>query len=186
MRAASLEMHKVVWRIEISFGDASLGRSRKFFAVPAYACHCPLRYAVRSAMLVASTATSVRGATTSTRMSESSSQRKSDQTRQHAIDGESSDAASDETVSAAADIPDHDFQWPAPVTADERFYPPLKLDAARYEAMLADFDMSEEERVALVEAMWNIVVCFVDLGFDLHPLQQIATAAEQDTKNEFD
>jgi hypothetical protein len=119
-------------------------------------------------------------------MSESSSQRKSDQTRQHAIDGESSDAASDETVSAAADIPDHDFQWPAPVTADERFYPPLKLDAARYEAMLADFDMSEEERVALVEAMWNIVVCFVDLGFDLHPLQQIATAAEQDTKNEFD
>ncbi len=63
-----------------------------------------------------------------------------------------------------------------PAVADERLHPPLTLDFARYEALLADFDMSEEERAALLEAMWNVVVSFVDLGFDLHPLQQIATA----------
>lgn len=72
------------------------------------------------------------------------------------------------------------------MAADERFYPPLKLDVACYEELLADFDMSEEERAALLEAMWNIVVSFVDLGFDLHPLQQIATAEEQDSKDESD
>ena len=63
-----------------------------------------------------------------------------------------------------------------PAVADERCYPPLKLDVARYEELLDDCDMSVEERAALLEAMWNIVVSFVDLGFDLHPLQQIATA----------
>jgi len=46
--------------------------------------------------------------------------------------------------------------------------------------------MSEEERAALLEAMWNIIVSFVDLGFDLHPLQQIATAVGQDSKDESD
>lgn len=73
-----------------------------------------------------------------------------------------------------------------PAVADERFYPPLTLDFARYEELLADFDMSEEERAALLEAMWNIIVSFVDLGFDLHPLQQIATAVGQDSKDESD
>jgi hypothetical protein len=117
-----------------------------------------------------------------TKMSDSS-QHKSDPPHHHSLDGESSDGFKDATVPDAARVPERDFQCPAPVAADERFYPPLKLDVARYEELLADFDMSEEERVALLEAMWNIVVSFVDLGFDLHPMQQIATAAEQDSKD---
>mgnify|MGYP001499160680 CR=1 FL=1 len=62
---------------------------------------------------------------------------------------------------------------PEPTVADERFFPPLKLEVARYEELLADIDMSEEERAAILEAMWNIVVSFVDLGFDLHPLSVV-------------
>jgi hypothetical protein len=116
-------------------------------------------------------------------MSESSSQNKSDPACQRTTDGEASDAASDETASRAADLPERDFPWPEAVAADERFYPPLTLDVSRYEALLADFDLSDEERAMFLEAMWNIVVSFVDLGFDLHPLQQIATAADQDSKD---
>jgi hypothetical protein len=125
-------------------------------------------------------------ADTLTRMSESSSQRGSDPPHHHSLDGEPSDSLKGEASSEAAHAREGEFQWPGPMAADEPFYPPLKLDVARYEELLADFDMSEEERAALLEAMWNVVVSFVDLGFDLHPLQQIATAEEQDSKDESD
>jgi hypothetical protein len=51
--------------------------------------------------------------------------------------------------------------------------PALTLDVARYEAMLADPALSEAERTAFLEALWGIVVAFVDLGFDIHPLQRV-------------
>jgi hypothetical protein len=51
--------------------------------------------------------------------------------------------------------------------------PALTLDVARYEAMLADPALSEDERKALLEALWEIIVGFVDLGFEIHPLQQV-------------
>lgn len=119
-------------------------------------------------------------------MSESSSQRESDPPHHHSLDGEPGDSRKGEALSDSAHARADEFQWPEPMTADERFYPPLKLDVARYEELLSDFDMSEEERAALLEAMWNIIVSFVDLGFDLHPLQQIATEVGQDSKDESD
>jgi hypothetical protein len=51
--------------------------------------------------------------------------------------------------------------------------PALTLDLARYEGMLADPALSEAERRAILEALWEIVVAFVDLGFGIHPLQQV-------------
>jgi len=53
--------------------------------------------------------------------------------------------------------------------------PALTLDVARYEAMLADPALSEADRKAFLEALWGIIVGFVDLGFDIHPLQQVET-----------
>ncbi len=68
--------------------------------------------------------------------------------------------------------------------ADAR--PVLTLDVALYEAMLDDPDISAEERAAFIEALWNIVVCFVDLGFGIHPLQQVAVpgVANEDNTSE--
>ena len=120
---------------------------------------------------------------TLTTMSENSSQRESESHHHHVVDGEPGDAREGESPSQSAQVRGDDFHWPRSTAADERFYPPLTLDVSRYEALLADFDMSEEKRAALLEAMWNIVVSVVDLGFDLHPLQQIATAADQDSKD---
>ena len=48
----------------------------------------------------------------------------------------------------------------------------LELDLARYEAMLDDQDMSEEDKQALIEALWSVVVSFVEMGFNVHPIQQ--------------
>jgi hypothetical protein len=39
--------------------------------------------------------------------------------------------------------------------------------------MLADPALSEAERTAFLEVLWEIVVGFVDLGFHIHPLQQV-------------
>jgi hypothetical protein len=38
---------------------------------------------------------------------------------------------------------------------------------------LADPALSEADRKAFLEALWEIIVGFVDLGFDIHPLQQV-------------
>lgn len=47
----------------------------------------------------------------------------------------------------------------------------LKVDVARYEAFLDDPAMSQEDREQLLSALWQIVVCFVDLGYEVAPLQ---------------
>ncbi len=50
--------------------------------------------------------------------------------------------------------------------------PTLTLDVAFYESYLEDGDLSEEQKRELLEALWSIIVSFVDLGFGIHPLQQ--------------
>lgn len=51
--------------------------------------------------------------------------------------------------------------------------PALTLEVARYEAMLADPALSEADRTAFLEVLREIIVGFVDLGFHIHPLQQV-------------
>lgn len=51
--------------------------------------------------------------------------------------------------------------------------PSLSIDWELYAAMLEESDMPMEQQKELVETLWSIVVTFVDLGFDLHPVAQI-------------
>lgn len=48
----------------------------------------------------------------------------------------------------------------------------LHLDREKYEAQLAAFDLDETEKAALLGALYQIALNFVDLGFGLHPAQQ--------------
>ena len=50
--------------------------------------------------------------------------------------------------------------------------PVIKIDYAVYEQYLVDSDLTEEEKRAFLDTLWNIIVTFVDLGFGVHPLQQ--------------
>ncbi|MFP7673501.1 hypothetical protein ACG74X_09100 [Marivita sp. S0852] len=55
----------------------------------------------------------------------------------------------------------------------EHARPILTVDVERYQSYLDDTDMTDEQKQAFIEALWSIVVCFVDLGFGVHPLQEV-------------
>ena len=50
--------------------------------------------------------------------------------------------------------------------------PTLTIDWDAYLPFFEDENISEEEKHELIEALWSIVVSFVDLGFGVHPVQQ--------------
>ncbi len=58
----------------------------------------------------------------------------------------------------------------------------VSLDYERYAAILADQKINEEDKRALIEALWSIITNFVQLGFHVHPVQQ-ATDARNARKN---
>lgn len=51
--------------------------------------------------------------------------------------------------------------------------PALTFDPQEFCHYLADSDWTQEQKVEFIEALWQIVVSFVDLGFDLHPVQRV-------------
>jgi hypothetical protein len=64
--------------------------------------------------------------------------------------------------------PARDVAAPPSVPANR---PVLTLDVALYEQYLAEGGLSEEQKREFLEALWTIIVGFVDLGFGIHPLQ---------------
>lgn len=52
--------------------------------------------------------------------------------------------------------------------------PTLTLDVALYERYLDDGALPEDERRALLESLWAIIVGFVDLGFAVEPAAVLA------------
>lgn len=61
-------------------------------------------------------------------------------------------------------------------TPDDR--PALSVDWDLYSSYLEESDASDEDKQALLETLFDIVLTFVDLGFRLHPLQQCGDAPE--------
>lgn len=49
----------------------------------------------------------------------------------------------------------------------------LTFDATEYCHFLADCDWTEEQKLEFIGTLWQIIIGFVDLGFDLHPIQQV-------------
>lgn len=50
--------------------------------------------------------------------------------------------------------------------------PTLTIDWDAYLPFFEDEDISEADKHEMIEALWSIVVNFVDLGFGVHPVQQ--------------
>lgn len=51
--------------------------------------------------------------------------------------------------------------------------PTLAIDIERYQAYLDGSNMTEAQKSEFLQALWSIVVNFVELGFDVHPLQEV-------------
>jgi len=58
--------------------------------------------------------------------------------------------------------------------------PSLTIDWDAYLPFFEDEDISEEDKHALIEALWSITVSFVDLGFGVHPVQQVCGQDQED------
>lgn len=51
--------------------------------------------------------------------------------------------------------------------------PIVTVDVEKYQAYLDDPKLSEEQKEEFLQAIWSIMVAFVDLGFGVHPLQEV-------------
>lgn len=51
--------------------------------------------------------------------------------------------------------------------------PVLTVDVTKYQELLDDPNLSEAQKEEFLRALWSIVVTFVELGFGVHPLQEV-------------
>lgn len=49
----------------------------------------------------------------------------------------------------------------------------LTVDVTKYQALLDDPNLSQAQKEEFLRALWSIVVTFVELGFGVHPLQEV-------------
>lgn len=49
----------------------------------------------------------------------------------------------------------------------------ITLDVERYKHLLDDPALTETQKEEFLQALWSIVVTFVELGFGVHPLQEV-------------
>lgn len=48
----------------------------------------------------------------------------------------------------------------------------LQIDTTKYQAYLDDPELSDAQKEQIVQALWKIILCFVDLGYGVSPLEQ--------------
>ena len=53
------------------------------------------------------------------------------------------------------------------------YTPTLHIDVEKYQSYLDDANISDEQKTEMIEILWSIVVSFVDMGFGIHPVQQV-------------
>lgn len=54
----------------------------------------------------------------------------------------------------------------------------MSLDVEKYRHYLDGYDISEEDKAALIQSMWTILEGFVDHAFGRHPIQHCGRALE--------
>lgn len=56
---------------------------------------------------------------------------------------------------------------------DKSARPVLAVDIRKYQTLLDRSDLNEKQKEEFLRALWSIVVTFVELGFGVHPLQEV-------------
>ena len=49
----------------------------------------------------------------------------------------------------------------------------VRVDVERYQAYLDGTNMTEAQKEEFLQAIWMVIISFVELGFDVHPLQEV-------------
>lgn len=55
----------------------------------------------------------------------------------------------------------------------------LKVDVERYQSYLDDMDMTRDQKEEFLQAMWLMMMSFVELGFEVHPVQEVCGKLDQ-------
>lgn len=76
-----------------------------------------------------------------------------------------------------------DFHAPTPAPAGAHAVGPLPLDLKKYQSQVEDFDLTEEQRIELLQTLWGIMTVFVDLGFGVDAVQLLRKSAAPDSLN---
>ena len=58
--------------------------------------------------------------------------------------------------------------------------PTLTIDWDAYLPFFDDDDITDDDKRQMIEALWSIMVSFVDLGFGVHPIQQVCGEGQDD------
>lgn len=68
--------------------------------------------------------------------------------------------------------------------------PIVTVDVEKYQSYLDGSDMTDAQKEEFLQSMWQIIIGFVELGFGVHPLQEVCgkdTETDgQDAKSCFD
>lgn len=59
----------------------------------------------------------------------------------------------------------------------------LTVDYRKYTEFLEEATLTEAEKAAFIDSLWSVIVSFVDLGFQVHPMQDVC---ESDLVKAFD
>ena len=51
--------------------------------------------------------------------------------------------------------------------------PVVRIDVERYQEYLDGSGMTDDQKQEFLEALWSIIVSFVELGFGVHPVQEV-------------
>jgi len=54
----------------------------------------------------------------------------------------------------------------------------LHVDVEKYQHLLDGSGMDDTQKQEVLEALWSIIISFVDLGFGVHPVQQACGQVE--------
>lgn len=57
--------------------------------------------------------------------------------------------------------------------------PIVAVDVEKYKVFLDDPSLSEVQKQEFLQALWSIVVTFVELGFGVHPLQEVCPQQDE-------
>lgn len=65
------------------------------------------------------------------------------------------------------------------IAFEEAAKPSVEIDVEKYQALLDDPDLSDTQKEEIMRALWMVMMAFADLGFGVHPAQEVCGKPEQ-------
>jgi hypothetical protein len=56
----------------------------------------------------------------------------------------------------------------------------VEVDLAKYQSFIDDPSLTPEQREDVIKTIWSIIINFVDLGFGVHPMQEVCGKDDTD------